>query len=116
VAGVFGTVAGDICEHVIGEGVSAVVLTALLLGVLFVGARRAAQIVAVYWAIVAVARTTGTAIGDWLAENKLLHIGLSYSTLLTDLAFVAVLDLWRSRGKQALAFTEATESDAMMIR
>lgn len=115
-AGVFGTVAGDICEHVIGEGVASVVLTALLLGVLFAGGRRAAQIVAIYWATVAVARTTGTAIGDWLAENELLHIGLSSSTLFTGVAFLAVLVLWRSRGKEAAALTESTESGAMMIR
>ena len=31
-AGVFGTVLGDICEHRIGEGVSVVILTVLLLG------------------------------------------------------------------------------------
>ena len=106
-AGVFGTVAGDICEHAIGEGVASVVLTALLLGVLLAGWQRASQIVAIYWATVAVARTTGTAIGDWLAENKILHIGLSLSTLITGLGFVAVLVLWRSRLKKAPVFSES---------
>ena len=107
-AGVFGTVVGDICEHAMGEGVASVVLTSVLLGVLLAGGRRATQMIATYWAIVAVARTTGTAIGDWLAENHLLHIGLSMSTLLTGVAFVAVLVLWRSPGKEANAFVEST--------
>ena len=107
-AGVFGTVAGDMCEHVIGEGTAALALTAVLLVALFVGWRRAAQVIALYWATVAVARTAGTAIGDWLAENKLLHIGLPPSTLLTGLAFVAVLILWRSRSKAATVFVEST--------
>ena len=107
-AGVFGTVVGDICEHAIGEGVALVVLTALFLCVLFVGGHRATQTNALYWAIVAVARTTGTAIGDWLAENKVLHIGLSASTLLTGVAFVAVLVLWRTGRKEARALVEST--------
>jgi uncharacterized membrane-anchored protein len=51
----------------------------------------------IYWMTIAVARTTGTAIGDWLADNKALHVGLSLSTLLTCIAFVAVLMLWRRR-------------------
>lgn len=107
-AGVFGTVMGDICEHAIGEGFASVVLTTLLLGVLLSGRGRAAQIIALYWTTVAVARTAGTAIGDWLAENKLLHIGLPVSTLLTGMAFVAVLVVWRSRTEEARSLVEST--------
>jgi uncharacterized membrane-anchored protein len=108
-AGVFGTVMGDICEHAIGEGVASVALTALLFGVLFAGWGRAVQMIWLYWTTVAVARTAGTAIGDWLAENKFLHIGLSFSTVITGLAFVAVLAFWRSSAKQAPAFVEAAD-------
>ncbi len=107
-AGVFGTVMGDICEHAIGEGVASLGLTALLLGVLLAGCGRAAQIISLYWTTVAVARTAGTAIGDWLAENKILHIGLPVSTLVTGIAFVAVLVMWRRRTKEAHAFVEST--------
>ena len=95
-AGVFGTVVGDIFEHRIGEGVSAVMLSAVLLAVLFAGRGRAARIIALYWTTVAVARTAGTAIGDWLAENRIVHIGLPLSTLLSGVAFIAVLVLWRN--------------------
>jgi uncharacterized membrane-anchored protein len=108
VAGVFGTVMGDICEHAIGEGVASVSLTALLLGVLFAGRGRAVQMIWLYWTTVAFARTAGTAIGDWLAENKFLNIGLSASTLITWIAFVGVLVLWPRRNKEAeLSFDAA---------
>jgi uncharacterized membrane-anchored protein len=109
-AGVFGTVVGDICEHAVGEGIASIGLTALLLGVLFAGRGRAAQIIALYWTTIALARTAGTAIGDWLAENKLLHIGLPVSTLVTGIAFVAVLVIWRSRAKEAPALVESASS------
>ena len=48
-----------------------------------------------YWAVVAVARTTGTAIGDLLAESRRLHLGLTRSTFLTGAAFVLLLVAWR---------------------
>ena len=83
-AGVFGTVVGDICSHLVGQGVASIGLSAVLAGVLFLGRGRAAQVIPLYWTTVAVARTAGTAIGDWLAENKLVNIGLPISTLLTD--------------------------------
>ena len=107
-AGVFGTVVGDICSHAVGEGVASLGLAALLFGVLLAGRGRAAQVIALYWTTVAVARTAGTAMGDWLAENKLLHIGLPLSTLITGVAFVGVLILWRSQGKQTRTFVEPT--------
>ena len=49
-----------------------------------------------YWLTVSVARTAGTAMGDWLAENKIFDIGLSVSTLITGCVFVGILLLWRS--------------------
>ncbi len=100
-AGVFGTVVGDICEHAFGEGTASIGLAVLLFGVLLAGRQRAAEILALYWTTVAVARTAGTAIGDWLAENKVVHIGLPISTLFTGVMFVAVLVLWRSRAKES---------------
>jgi hypothetical protein len=94
---------GDICERAIGEGVAA---TRVLLAVLAAVRKRAAQLIALYWTTVAVARTAGTAIGDWLAENKLLYVGLTTSTLITGVLFVAVLTLWRSRTKEAGAVVD----------
>ena len=96
-AGVFGTVVGDLCEDGLGEGTAAIVLTLLLGAALLFARQRAAVWAAVYWMIVATARTAGTAIGDWFAENKSLHIGLPLCALLSGIAFVAVLVLWRPR-------------------
>lgn len=108
-AGVFGTVAGDLCEHGLGDGLAAIALLGLLLALLFSASRRAAQVVAIYWTVVAAARMTGTAIGDWLAENKVIHIGLPLSTLLSGIAFVAVLTVWRTRASVP-AYSNALEA------
>lgn len=97
VAGVFGTVHGDLCEHLVGEGIAALGLGAVLILALLLYAQGLLAATAAYWLTIATARTTGTAIGDWLAENSFLHIGLPPCTLLTGLAFAAVLVLWRPR-------------------
>jgi uncharacterized membrane-anchored protein len=96
-AGVLGTALGDVCSHALGSGIAAVALGALLVGLLQWGRLSAGVL---YWLIVAVARTAGTAIGDWLAESRWLDLGLTRSTLLTGLAFVLMLALWR--GRQAM--------------
>ena len=96
-AGVFGTLLGDVCSHLIGQGPASIALVVVLALALFARGRGLLGVTAAYWATVAVARTAGTAMGDWFAENKQLDIGLPLSTLLTGAAFVAVLLLWRSR-------------------
>lgn len=106
-AGVFGTVAGDIIEHSFGEGVAALALFALYAVTLRLVRFRSAQLIAFYWLTVAIARTAGTAIGDWLAENKIIHIGLPLSTLLSGAAFAAVVLFWRSEAKASSAFSRA---------
>ncbi|WP_158615509.1 hypothetical protein [Acidipila sp. EB88] len=105
-AGIFGTVLGDICEHAFGEGFAALALGAILLLALLAGYRRAAQWAVGYWSIIAVARTTGTAIGDWVAENKIIPIGLPLATLLSATAFVLVLLAW-GRGDKGAGRLEA---------
>lgn len=96
-AGVFGTVLGDVFSHYWGQGVTSLVLGAALAAVLFVGRKKSLKTVYYYWLTIAVARTAGTAIGDWLAENKTLHIGLLVATILSGLTFAAVLIFWKSR-------------------
>jgi uncharacterized membrane-anchored protein len=97
VAGVFGTVLGDLCEHAAGEGAAALGLGGALVLALLAYRQGALRPVLAYWLTVGVARTTGTAVGDWLAEDKMLGIGLPLCTLLTGFAFVAVLVLARGR-------------------
>ena len=101
-AGVLGTALGDVCEHAFGEGPAALGLGAALVAVL---AWRRGSVGPYYWLIVAVARTAGTAIGDLLAENHTVNIGLTWSTLITGVSFLAVLSLWR--GGSAAVSTDA---------
>jgi uncharacterized membrane-anchored protein len=101
-AGVFGTVVGDICAHHFGQGPASAGLGLLLAALLAAGKSRVSTQLAAYWCTVALARTAGTCMGDWLAENKVLHIGLPLSTLLTGTAFVAILALWRGASRESL--------------
>ena len=100
-AGVFGTVLGDICSHRFGQGTASIGLGVLFAGLLWAARSNGATRLAVYWCAVALARTAGTCMGDWLAENRALHIGLALSTLLTGTAFVAILTFWRSTPRAA---------------
>jgi len=90
-AGVFGTVLGDVCSGMFGGGTASIGLGAML-----AAASGAAWSTLHYWLTIAVARTAGTAIGDWLVWNKIMNLGLPLSSLLTGLAFAGVLLLWRS--------------------
>lgn len=92
-AGVLGTVAGDDLTHKFGLAAGSIGTLVLLLASLAL-VRNSWSIMA-YWAVVAVARTTGTAIGDLLAESRRLHLGLTRSTFLTGAAFVLLLVAWR---------------------
>ena len=100
-AGVFGTILGDYFEHLIGEGVALIVLSVALVPVLLVYWNSVVPSLFLYWATISAARTTGTAIGDWLAENDMLQIGLPICTAATGAVFVAVLVLWRDGRNQS---------------
>lgn len=105
-AGVFGTVLGDFFEHLIGDGKAAILLS-VALALAFLGYRR--KILPppyLYWATIATARTTGTALGDWLAENDMLKIGLPLCTLASGVVFAALLVLWRDRRPAEAAFAQ----------
>lgn len=96
VAGVFGTAAGDALADELGAGPAAL-LTLPLFALLLAG--RAAggwRMAASSWIVVAAARTAGTNIGDWLAEDA--GLGLALATALTATVFVATLVLWRPGG------------------
>jgi uncharacterized membrane-anchored protein len=96
-AGVFGTVLGDYAQHLLGQGTATAVLAVVLAAaLLFIYQRSFLPAAGAYWLTIGIARTAGTAIGDWFAENKILNVGLTLSTILTGIAFVAVLVLWRS--------------------
>ena len=101
-AGVFGTVLGDLCQHLFGENAATVGLILLLAVVLTVYRKFFLSALAGYWFTVAVARTTGTAIGDWLAESPIPNLGLPLATVITGAALAAVLILWPGGRPQAV--------------
>jgi uncharacterized membrane-anchored protein len=102
-AGVFGTVVGDICAHRFGQNPAAIGSACTCLIVILATRSRFAMSIALYWCTVAILRTAGTCLGDWFAENKILHIGLSLSTMLTGLMFAAILIVWRSTYREERA-------------
>ncbi|HUO23931.1 MAG TPA: hypothetical protein VMU59_15560 [Caulobacteraceae bacterium] len=97
-AGIFGTVLGDYFEKTIGENLAALVLPLVLAGALLLYRQKVMSVILGYWLVVGVARTAGTAIGDWFADNK--AVGLPLSTLCSGLVFVGVLVLWRTGKRQ----------------
>jgi uncharacterized membrane-anchored protein len=101
--GVFGTVAGDVASHAWGQSTAAIALSAALGVAILLLRQKMLGAFAVYWLTVAAARSAGTAIGDWLAENHVINLGLSVATLLSGLAFAAVLLLGRKLRQQPVA-------------
>lgn len=103
-AGVLGTFYGDVASKTIGKPMASLSLLVLLLCMIGARTKLPAYRFWLYWLVVAVARTFGTAAGDLLADDPRLDIGLGLSTLITGLTFLAVLTLW-SRGRVARSAT-----------
>jgi uncharacterized membrane-anchored protein len=93
-AGVFGTIAGDLFQKLIGEDAATLGLAVIFGAVLFAYRKLSVSALAAYWFVVAVARTAGTAVGDWLAESPHLDLGLPLATAITGATLAAVLALW----------------------
>jgi len=107
-AGVLGTVLGDDASHILGQGVTAIGL-GVLLGAMLPLTRWGLSSIFAYWATVGIARTAGTAMGDWLAERQGLNLGLPVSMLITGGVFVLILLLWRTKPQPALHPSTASD-------
>jgi uncharacterized membrane-anchored protein len=103
IAGTLGTVMGDFFSHDLrfGHARASIVLSALLAPFFFLGARRLLWSLSFYWATIVMIRAAGTAVGDLLAERNMF--GLPLSTAVTGLALVALLIVWRSPKRDAIA-------------
>lgn len=95
VAGVFGTVGGDLMNRGVGLFASAGLLTVLLLAVLAVRQRWFPAAVLAYWIVVLAERCAGTPIGDGLASRRGVGLGLPVATACTAALFGAAL-AWRA--------------------
>lgn len=103
-AGVFGTVVGDKSQEYLGQLGATLGLGALLIATLATWRFQRASRLWIYWIVVAVARTAGTAMGDLLSEgDSAANIGLPLATAVTGAAFVAVLAFWPRGGRAASA-------------
>ena len=100
-AGLFGTVAGDLIHHTIGLYVASGVLC-LGLAALIISRKALAPLsVVLYWAIIMAERCAGTAVGDMLASRRAVALGLPTASVCTlALVFAALwFRAWFERQK-----------------
>lgn len=96
IAGTLGTVLGDYVAANAGLGLAnASIVLSLLLGMMFYFGRPFLGTIGFYWPVVVMVRAAGTAVGDFLASQRGLGLGLAVSTALTGLAFVTALIFWK---------------------
>jgi uncharacterized membrane-anchored protein len=87
-AGVFGTVGGDLASHTVGLYAAAGGLIAVLLAVLMLRESLAPAALPVYWLVVLAERSAGTPVGDSLASERAVGLGLYVAILVTGGVFV----------------------------
>jgi uncharacterized membrane-anchored protein len=101
IAGVFGTVAGDLASHTLGLYAAAALLGILLAAAVSLRNRFAPASVMAYWAVILAERCAGTPAGDALASGRGAGLGLPLATLCTGglvLAALAVRRRWSQSG------------------
>jgi uncharacterized membrane-anchored protein len=103
VAGILGTVGGDLAARWISEPGAAVVFYALAaIAIVWCGRRGILLGAAAYWTVVALVRTAGTAGGDAIAHR----IGLAPSTVVTGVVFLALV-IYSSRSPSAIVMSRS---------
>ena len=99
-AGVLGTIAGDVLWHLFGLALASAVLSAIMASIVFVGHSRFLLNPLLYWIGIVMARVSGTAVGDWIshsAKSGGADLGLPVATLASGVIFVAVTLLWKPK-------------------
>jgi uncharacterized membrane-anchored protein len=98
IASVMGTTGGDFLSHDTGLGLerASLLLGAVLASALIVETRATTAREPRYWAGIALARTTGTCMGDLVTTGGGLHLGFALgATLAATLLVVILLTPWR---------------------
>jgi uncharacterized membrane-anchored protein len=95
-AGVFGTIFGDLVGHALTWFVAFFVLGVTLAIVISARTRFAPSAIIGYWTIVLVERAAGTPLGDWLDSKHGLGLGLPIASTITMGLLLASL-AWRRR-------------------
>jgi uncharacterized membrane-anchored protein len=106
-AGTLGTATGDFAAGTLGLGVGfgSIVLAAIFAIVLLISVRVGGMSKPWYWASIVAARTAGTTMGDFVASQHGLNLGLTVSTACTGCLLASIVVLWRD--KSAIALREA---------
>jgi uncharacterized membrane-anchored protein len=95
IAGTLGTVIGDYASHNLhlDDGGAALLLSPIV-AAFFLGGRNGLLFwLPFYWSTVVAIRAAGTGVGDFISGKEML--GLPLSTLVTGVALVACLAVWR---------------------
>jgi uncharacterized membrane-anchored protein len=100
IAGVFGTVSGDMASHTFGLYAAACVLTAGLVLVLVLRHRVFPAAILGYWCAVLLERCAATPVGDSLASRHALGLGLPLATACSASVFMLAL-VWRWTARRA---------------
>ena len=100
IAGVFGTIFGDLVAHATTFFAAFLTLGAALALVVYARRRLAPAAIIGYWAIVLVERAAGTRLGDWLDSRHGLGLGLPIASTITMALLLAALE-WRRRATSA---------------
>jgi uncharacterized membrane-anchored protein len=96
-AGLFGTVAGDLMSHTTGLFVASAALTALLVVLLVLRARRFPLVLTAYWVVVLAERSAATPVADLLDSRRGAALGLPLAMVITLSAFLLALWVRRQR-------------------
>jgi uncharacterized membrane-anchored protein len=100
IAGVFGTVAGDLIHHNIGLYIASAVFCVALAALILVRETRAPASMLLFWSIVMAERCAGTAVGDMLASHRAVGLGVPIASVCTAALTLAALWLrasWQGR-------------------
>lgn len=98
-AGMFGTIGGDLVSDAVGVYASAAVLGVVLLGALAVRGRLLPGALLAYWIAMMAERAAGTPFGDALAGDEGVHLGLPLALTVTLALFAGAMVM---RGFSAL--------------
>ena len=111
VAGTLGTVIGDYCAHNlhVDDGGAALLLSPMVAACFLIGRNGLLRWLPLYWSTVVAIRAAGTSVGDFISGRHLL--GLPLSTLVTGLALVALLAIWREPDSQDDGCRLASQDD-----
>jgi uncharacterized membrane-anchored protein len=100
IAGVFGTIAGDLIHHNVGLYSASIALCVTLAVLILIREILAPMSALLFWTIVMAERCAGTAVGDALASHRAVGLGLSIASVCTCLLTLASLWGRASRSRQ----------------